>query len=74
MGQILVTHPLIILYLFYVLCMLPVLLWPDIPQPPRQVKGDEPRGACGTQGRIGFGSRLRRPPTTPTNLRQEKMP
>jgi hypothetical protein len=63
MGEILITHPLVILYLFYVVCMLPVLLWPDTPQP-RQPNRTNSWGAFGTEGRPALGSRRTRPPTT----------
>jgi hypothetical protein len=62
MGEILITHPLVILYLFYVFCMLPVLLWPDTP--PRQFKPTQSWGAFGTEGRPGLGTRSTPPTTT----------
>ena len=73
MGEILLTHPLIVLHLFYVLCLLPVLLWPDTPRPPRR-QGTEPWGAFGAQRRVCLGSLLLRPPTTLPNARKEGKP
>ena len=74
MGEILLTHPLIVLYLFYVLCLLPVLLWPDTPRPPRRLKGAEPWGAFGPPDRICLGPHFMRPPTTFPNIRKEQRP
>ena len=71
MGEILLTHPLVVLYLFYLACLFPVLLWPDTPRAPRRLKGTEPWEAFGAQGRLWLGSRLLRPPTTLPNVRKE---
>jgi hypothetical protein len=60
MGEILITHPLVILYLFYVCCMLPVLLWPY--SPPRRSRPTQSWGTFGTEGRPGLGTR----PTPPS--------
>jgi hypothetical protein len=39
MIEILVSHPLIIVYLVYVLGVLVAALWPDVPRPTRDERG-----------------------------------
>jgi hypothetical protein len=63
MLEVVLTQPLVILYLFYVLCLLPVLLWPDTP-PPRRAKVIEAWAAFGNQGRPSLGVRLTPPPAS----------
>jgi hypothetical protein len=44
MGEILLFHPLVILYVLYLLGALLAVNWPDTPKPPAR-KGSGPQGA-----------------------------
>jgi hypothetical protein len=67
MGEILLSHPLVILYLLYVVGLALVAFWPDTRRPRRR-KGPELWGALGAQRRPCLGSRL----TPPTTLREPR--
>jgi hypothetical protein len=47
MDDILLSNPLVILHVLYVVILLPVVLWPETPAPPRRKEGTKPAGALG---------------------------
>jgi hypothetical protein len=61
MADILLSHPLAILYAVYVAGLVLVAFWPDTP--PHRRRAPRPWGAHGAPGRPCLGLRLSRRPT-----------
>ena len=72
MGEMLLSHPLVILYLLYVVGLILVAFWPGTPPPPRRREGTEPWGTLGARRRPCLGSRPTPPPATLRKPRKEE--
>jgi hypothetical protein len=58
MVDYLLTNPLVILYVFYLVCMLPVLIWTGSNQPPRRPTVKRPWKAVNKEHRTVLESRF----------------
>jgi hypothetical protein len=74
MGEILLTHPLVILHVLYVVILLPVAIWSDTPEPTGRKATTAPAEALGARGCSCPGTRLRLPATTAYHPRKEEKP
>jgi hypothetical protein len=72
MEEILLSNPLIILHVLYVVILLPVVLWSNSPEPPRRKERTEPGGALGTRNWSCPGSRFRQSVTTAFCSREQE--
>jgi hypothetical protein len=71
MTEILLSNPLVILHVLYVVVLLPVVLWSDNPEPPRREGRAEPAGGLGARNLSCPGSRFRQSVTTAYHPREQ---